>query len=79
MHYEQHGGKLTPVKLNLKDNFTPYFARHTFEQILRDNGVNDEDRKSFLGRSRGNNAQKHYSTIKDKRIKLEKIKPVRPK
>lgn len=75
--YVQFNGKLEKQETNVNKEFTSYFARRTFEQILNFAGVNQADTAAFTGRKLNLGSIKNYRslTYEQKRGIMEKIKP----
>lgn len=64
------------IRLNLPDH-TPHDARHTFSKLCEKYGVNENDRKRFLGHSFGKditNGIYGHRDLEDLRAEIEKIK-----
>ena len=71
-----YGGKIVKKFSKLSDTINRYFARHTFIQILKDEGLHQEFIDSFTGHSRGGSGE-HYYTNKVG-VKLEQIEHIVP-
>lgn len=76
--YEQNDGKLKMNKTNVNKEFTSYFARRSFEQILNQYGVNHADTTAFTGRKLNLGSIKNYRsfTYEQKKAVMKKIKPI---
>ncbi len=77
--YEQFDGKIKKTVTNVNVEFTSYFARRSFEQVLNIAGVNEVDATAYTGREIGRGSSKHYRnvTYQQKREVMEKITPIK--
>lgn len=76
--YSQEDGKIRKISTNVNIEFTSYFARRSFEQILASVNINQADTASFTGRKLNLGSIKNYRhfTYEQKRKVMEKIKPL---
>jgi hypothetical protein len=74
---EERDGKKKKLKLNIKNEFESYFARRTFQKLLKDIRIVNHDIKAFTGH-KTSDVQDHYIpfwTIQEKREVMDSIKP----